>query len=707
MWGYKSKSKVHIKLTVSLLVLGLSFLALSTSGVERSNFLPLDQIKPGMEGIGKTVVKGSTIESFDVKVVDVIDNPGELFDFILVRVSGGAIVKSGGISGGMSGSPIYIDGKLVGALSRSVYWQESAEPLAWVTPIETMFELVDAVERGLGEGAAQADPGVSVASALGYASSPSGAYLPMTSVISGPAGAETGLWKALKEGRALPIASRTGRAREVKFVPRPPSPEELRSNPQILYAVDLPLAPIVGGLSRRAFNWLKEGIDQALLEENRRNLLPGVGREELLEGFLQAAGRGLGDYGRDLLYSPGTGVARGTDTDTEALDFVPGAPLGALLMSGDDYFGWFGTVTYKEEIPVGDRTKSVIVGFGHPMLEEGESYYFLNPVAVLDTVDTLKSPFKLGVPVGIPGAPVLSGVILEDRYQGIAGIIGEQPQSIKFNLRVRDEDRGLEDEYHIDLVPMRDFYPVMALIAGYDGVYSTINRVGAGTMKIHYTIRGQGMPKVLERDDIFVDSWDIALTGPLQIGRVAYLLAWNEFQDPQLTEIDAEISVTKELKTVIIENIQTDKSIYQPGDKVHYEVVLQSYRGEQQTVEGTLKIPEKFQGGEVRVWAVPASEAEAVGAYSQGWTRPMPSAKGLKDLIEDAESLAKGDTLYVFLSGIPSAIWSDYFSSNPVCQIVSCLGDYLDAINVTDLGLEGAVTGYDYWPILVQVQEGG
>lgn len=78
-----------LKLTVSLLVLGLSFLALSTSGVERSNFLPLDQIKPGMEGIGKTVVKGSTIESFDVKVVDVIDNPGELFDFILVRVSGG------------------------------------------------------------------------------------------------------------------------------------------------------------------------------------------------------------------------------------------------------------------------------------------------------------------------------------------------------------------------------------------------------------------------------------------------------------------------------------------------------------------------------------------------------------------------------------------------------------------------------------------
>lgn len=300
----------------------------------------------------------------------------------------------------MSGSPIYIDGKLIGALSRSVYWQESAEPLAWITPIETMFELVDSVEQGLGGAAAQADSGVSIASSLGYAPSSNGGHSAGISVMSGPTGVGSSLRTALREGQTLPIASRTGRAREVKFAPRPPSPEELQGNPQTLYAVDLPLAPIVGGLSRRAFNWLKEGVDQGLLEENRKNLLPGVGREELLEGFLQAAGRGLGDYGRDLLYSPGTGVAQGTAA--EGLGFVPGAPLGALLMSGDDYFGWFGTVTYKEDIPSGEGTKSVIVGFGHPMLEEGESYYFLNPIAVLDTVDTLESPFKLGVPARDP-----------------------------------------------------------------------------------------------------------------------------------------------------------------------------------------------------------------------------------------------------------------------------------------------------------------
>lgn len=643
-----------------VLVLLIFSIPLTIGGRERGDFMFLNEIRPGMEGVGKTIVKGETIENFYIKVVDIIDNPGDLFDFILVRVSGGAITRSGGISGGMSGSPIYIDDKLIGALSRSVWWQEGQEPLAWITPIESMLKLVDSVCQQLGS----ASP---------------------VSVSSG----------SPEVGEEVAVTSRSGRINKVKFVSEPPSSAELQANPRTLYAGDLRLSPLVGGLSERAFNWLKDGLDLRLLEENRDYLLPSLGGEETFRKFQEEMSRGLAErYGQDFMYlSAGTS---GTPT-SGTLELIPGTSLGALLMSGDDYFGWFGTVTYKEACPEArGEIRNVMVGFGHYMLEAGESHYFLNPVSVLDTVDTLRGPFKIGAPGGIPGAIRIPGAILEDRYQGIAGATGIQTRSIKLNFRVRDNDLGVAEEFHVDIVPMRDLYPVLSLIAGYDAVYTTINRVGAGTMRIRYTIKGWGMPRDLVREDIFVSPWDIALTGPLQIARIAYLLAWNEFQDPEIYEIDVEAEIGKEIRTVVVEGIETDKDIYKPGETIEYAVGLQPYQGELKVIRGTLRIPEKFQGGELKVWALPASWAEAVGAYEIGWTRPMPSAYSFEDLIEDAEELAQNDLLYVLLDGVPTAIWRDCLR-NFTCAIT----DYLNEWDMKDLEIEGAVTGYDYWSIIV------
>lgn len=61
----------------------------------RADFMPLNQIQEGMEGIGKTVVQRSQISDFQVKVVEVIDEPGWLKDFIIIRASGEAIKRPG------------------------------------------------------------------------------------------------------------------------------------------------------------------------------------------------------------------------------------------------------------------------------------------------------------------------------------------------------------------------------------------------------------------------------------------------------------------------------------------------------------------------------------------------------------------------------------------------------------------------------------
>ena len=101
--------------------------------------MPKDEVKAWMEGTGKTVFQGVKIEEFNVKILGVLEKvlPGG-GDLILASLSGGPLDKTGVIAG-MSGSPIYINGRLIGALSYA--WGFSKEPICGITPIEDMLKL--------------------------------------------------------------------------------------------------------------------------------------------------------------------------------------------------------------------------------------------------------------------------------------------------------------------------------------------------------------------------------------------------------------------------------------------------------------------------------------------------------------------------------------------------------------------------------------
>ena len=81
-------------------------------------FFPLKDVKPGMKGTGRTVFAGSKVEQFQVEILGVLHNVGPQQSIILARLSGGPLEKTG-LLAGMSGSPVYIDGKLVGAVALS------------------------------------------------------------------------------------------------------------------------------------------------------------------------------------------------------------------------------------------------------------------------------------------------------------------------------------------------------------------------------------------------------------------------------------------------------------------------------------------------------------------------------------------------------------------------------------------------------------
>jgi len=100
---------------------------------------PVDELKPGMVGVGRTVFQGDELQDFKVHILGVMRNViGPRRNLILARLEGGPLAETGVIAG-MSGSPVYIDGRLVGAVSYSL-GQFSKEPIAGITPIDEMVE---------------------------------------------------------------------------------------------------------------------------------------------------------------------------------------------------------------------------------------------------------------------------------------------------------------------------------------------------------------------------------------------------------------------------------------------------------------------------------------------------------------------------------------------------------------------------------------
>ena len=96
--------------------------------------LPVDQVRPGMQGYAYTIFAGDQIEKFDLEVLGVMPNfLGPKQSIILVQLKGPKVEHTGVVAG-MSGSPVYMEGKLAGALSLKL-GVFTKEPIAGVTPI--------------------------------------------------------------------------------------------------------------------------------------------------------------------------------------------------------------------------------------------------------------------------------------------------------------------------------------------------------------------------------------------------------------------------------------------------------------------------------------------------------------------------------------------------------------------------------------------
>ncbi len=130
-------------LALAAVAVALSAAPAASADLDRGRFVAVDELRPGDRCVGRTVFSGSTVEEFDVEILGIVRGTAPQSDLIIARASGGPLGTTG-ILEGMSGSPVYLGGRLVGAISST--WAFTKEAIAGVTPIAEMLPALDLID---------------------------------------------------------------------------------------------------------------------------------------------------------------------------------------------------------------------------------------------------------------------------------------------------------------------------------------------------------------------------------------------------------------------------------------------------------------------------------------------------------------------------------------------------------------------------------
>ena len=188
--------------------------------------MPVSEVRAGMKGYGKTVFQGGKIERFDFEVLGVQAGATPGGSRILVRCSGGPLAEAG-IIAGMSGSPCYIDGRLVGALSSGFSFEK--DPIGGITPIQEMLDQLKDVPEQPGKGTPLVLP--KLAPPVVVKSAMQGAMIPLSTILE----AEPGELPLPVAGGALgPQTQSLWQGLPVKFLAAPALAPDAKAAPSPL-----------------------------------------------------------------------------------------------------------------------------------------------------------------------------------------------------------------------------------------------------------------------------------------------------------------------------------------------------------------------------------------------------------------------------------------------------------------------------------------
>ncbi|MBF0502595.1 MAG: hypothetical protein HQM09_20830 [Candidatus Riflebacteria bacterium] len=521
---------------------------LTTPLLAHDDILPLKDVKVGMKGIGKTVIRGHDIETFNVEVMGILVNnkinENVLINgkSILVRVSGKVIDDAGGIAAGMSGSPIYINGKLMGGLSSG--WVMTDHTVGLITPIEEMLEIWDYPLMS-------ARPGVN----------------PTTS--SGQPIRWTCLEPLSLDGRPVKAIWEISDKADVCAAP----------DEAVFMHVATPI--IIQGLCERAANLLgrrfrSRGIQASTEMTDASSEITSMNSEQ---GQLIAA----------ATLVPGAASTPTTTGATQAVviaaplqavsdGFEPGSAVGVQLARGDINLTTLGTLTYRD----GKR----ILAFAHPFLKKGNVSYLMTQAHIYHSFSSVQMPFKIGAPTE------MIGMITQDREKGIAGELGRFPNMVPVQLDVTDKD--LKRTRCINYQVVRDPGVMVSVLEStmLQAIEGVIDRAGEGTalMGIALECTGSSGAKYnFRRENLFYSRGDIVNTLINEVTNLIESITESDVEEVYPTRLMLKIELEHKRRTLTIEKVEVKNTSVTPGGILEVWVTMRPFR--EKNVVQKVRIP--------------------------------------------------------------------------------------------------------------------
>jgi hypothetical protein len=527
-------------------------------GASPPTTIAVDELRPGQQGYVLTTLRGTKPVASPVVVLGVLRNVSPQEDMVLVRLEGEPFQQAGIILG-MSGSPVYIEGRLAGAVSHA--WAYAKEPIAGVTPITNMLRLLTPNPP------AAPAPVVTDTGSEERASLPDGRQAWAAGVrASGRGPGEGEQLAATGPGTTgfslVPFFLRRAERRFESNAPGlPPLGRGSVGGSRDSRALTaLPLAVSVGGLPPGGLERLTESLQRA--------------------GFVTVAGGSPPGALPGGSQSPAASGAEQPEA-SEGGAFEPGAPIVVQLVRGDIDISALGTVTAV----MGDR----VVAFGHPVLGEAGAELPLASASIKAVIPSQLVSLKLWSVLQEVGATETDG------QAGLTGRIGRRATTIPVTLSVSRRDVGREDTYHLEVARHPLLTP--SLLATITRAVLAVGGSPGAESSAHVvtTITPTGFP-VLRYDDWF--------SGPDVDGQVAHevaavpaLLLDNPLGPVEVKDVTVAVEVVAERRSATIESLSLAEVTVRPGDTVKVEVTLAPYREPRQQRTLEFKLPVDAQPG--------------------------------------------------------------------------------------------------------------
>lgn len=512
--------------------------AAHAAGPAYPDILPLNQLKAGMTGYGLTTFHGTEITRFEVKIIGILKKENLGRDLILIRMTGGPITERGAnLIHGMSGSPIYINGKLIGAFSMGEAFPK--EPTGMVTPIEDMLDAWDPKIPQKPTYFQPADKNAPPA-------------LPAGNKVGTP---PTGLrWENdVKERVAtLPHPITIGGRRISKFVLNAPLSDKRRSsgNTAVMHlATSYMFAP---GISENSRKWFQE-----LLNKKGYAVTLATG-----------AGGGMG--------------AGGNYNGLKNVYLKPGSSFGTFLATGDVSFGGFGTVTYRQ----GER----ILGFGHPLMGLGALEGAITSAYVVDVFSGYQTSHFINV-----AGPTI-GTLRQDRNFSVSGDLAHKPHLIPFDVTINDRNTRRVHTFHSDVFQNPDLTAALLSLVAKESINRVHNVPGDVMADVTTTVDSAEVGSVTRTNRVF-DAADISGPAAQDLNEITNIVSGNPFYPLPIRSVKMTVDLYDGHDTATIERIYVKQSRFEPGDTVDVGVVLKPYRRPAVLKTVSIKIPSDTPSG--------------------------------------------------------------------------------------------------------------